>query len=232
MTAVRNRRPPGSTMTADAYPRTRGRWLGVRSSVLRLALIASCLALGGCNRFLREMYDQPKLTSLKTSPLFADGMASRLPPPEAVPHSLGVAAAVSSGRRGTDAVAVLDAADARVALPAQPSAALIARGHERYDIYCAPCHSIVGDGDGPVVRRGYPAPPSYRIERLVKAPDRHFFDVITHGYGIMYSYAGRVDAADRWAIVAYVRQLQKLAPPPLAAASGAQAAQAAQAAKP
>ena len=163
-----------------------------------LLLLVTCLALGGCNRFLREMYDQPKLTSLKTSPLFPDGMASRPPPPGSVAHSLGVAATTSSGRRGTEAVAALDAADAAAALPASPSAALIARGHERYDIYCAPCHSIVGDGDGPVVRRGYPAPPSYRIERLMRAPDRHFFDVITHGYGIMYSYAGRVDAPDRW----------------------------------
>lgn len=197
---------------------------------LTMLLIASCLALGGCNRFLREMYDQPKLKSLKTSPLFADGMSSRPPPPGSVAHSLGVAAAVSSGRRGTDQVAVLDAADARTALPPEPSAVLIARGHDRYDIYCAPCHSIVGDGDGPVVRRGYPAPPSYRIQRLIEAPDRHFFDVITHGYGIMYSYAGRVDAVDRWAIVAYVRELQKLMPPPVATAESA--ASAAERAKP
>ena len=186
-----------------------------------LLLLVTCLALSGCNRFLRDMYDQPKLTSLKTSPLFADGMASRPPPPGSVAHSLGVAAAVSGGQRGTEAVAALDAADAAAALPPQPSAAMLARGHERYDIYCAPCHSIVGDGDGPVVRRGYPAPPSYRIERLVQAPDRHFFDVITNGYGIMYSYAGRVDAMDRWAIVAYVRQLQKLTPTPMASASAA-----------
>ena len=193
-------------------------------ALLLVAWLVPCLVLGGCNRFLREMYDQPKLTSLKTSPLFTDGMASRLPPPGSVAHSLGVAAATSSGRRGTEAVAVLDAADAAAALPPQPSAELIARGHNRYDIYCAPCHSIVGDGDGPVVRRGYPAPPSYRIERLMQAPDRHFFDVITHGYGIMYAYAGRVDAPDRWAIVAYVRQLQKMVPAPMAAASGAEQA--------
>jgi hypothetical protein len=67
---------------------------------------------------------------------------------------------------------------------------------------------VVGDGDGFVVRRGFPSPPSYHIERLRKAPDRHFFDVITHGYGIMYPYGDRVDPADRWAIVAYIRALQ------------------------
>ncbi len=82
------------------------------------------------------------------------------------------------------------------------------RGQERYSIYCLPCHSAVGDGDGWIARRGFPHPPSYHEERLRQAPDRHFFDVITNGYGIMYSYADRVEPADRWAIVAYIRALQ------------------------
>jgi mono/diheme cytochrome c family protein len=93
-------------------------------------------------------------------------------------------------------------------VPAQPSQDLLLRGQERYDIYCLPCHSAVGDGDGPVVRRGFPAPPSYHQPRLIAAPDRHFYDVISHGYGVMFSYADRVAPADRWAIVAYIRALQ------------------------
>jgi mono/diheme cytochrome c family protein len=86
--------------------------------------------------------------------------------------------------------------------------ALLQRGQERYSIYCLPCHSPVGDGDGRVVRRGFPRPPNYHEERLRAAPDQHFFDVITHGYGVMHSYADRVPPQDRWAIVAYIRALQ------------------------
>jgi len=77
--------------------------------------------------------------------------------------------------------------------------------------WCPPAAGVgVGDadGDGPVTRRGFPHPPSYHQARLREAPDRHFFDVMTHGYGIMYSYADRVAPADRWAIVAYIRALQ------------------------
>jgi mono/diheme cytochrome c family protein len=182
------------------------------------ALLAACLALGGCERMFRDMYDQPKLKTATSTPLFSDGLASRPPPPGSLPLALGEAAANSSGRRGQARIAALDTADLRQALPAPIDAALLARGHERYDIYCAPCHSVVGDGDGAVVRRGFPAPPSYHIERLRAAPDRHFFDVITSGYGVMYSYADRIDGADRWAIVAWIRRLQGEASTSLAAA--------------
>ncbi|MGA9420817.1 MAG: cytochrome c, partial [Rhodanobacteraceae bacterium] len=91
-------------------------------------------------------------------------------------------------------------------LPVTPQ--LLARGRERFDIYCAPCHSRVGDGDGMIARRGFPAPPSYHAQRLRKAPDSHFYDVISNGYGVMYPYADRVAPDDRWAIVAYIRALQ------------------------
>jgi mono/diheme cytochrome c family protein len=86
--------------------------------------------------------------------------------------------------------------------------AVILRGQERYNIYCAPCHGMTGDGDGMIVRRGFSQPPTYHQDRLRKAPVGHFFDVITNGYGAMYSYGSRVEPEDRWAIVAYVRALQ------------------------
>ena len=86
--------------------------------------------------------------------------------------------------------------------------ALLKRGQQRFDIYCAPCHSKIGDGRGMIVQRGFPQPPSYYLARLRDAPNQHFYDVITHGYGAMYSYADRVGAEDRWAIVAYIRALQ------------------------
>lgn len=86
--------------------------------------------------------------------------------------------------------------------------ALLQHGREQYDVFCSPCHGIAGDGDGMVVRRGFPSPPSYHLERLLAAPAQHFFDVISNGYGVMYPYGARVPPADRWAIVAYVRALQ------------------------
>lgn len=95
--------------------------------------------------------------------------------------------------------------------PAHPpplSLALLQRGQQRYRIYCTPCHSELGDGNGMVVQRGFPHPPSYDIDRLRTAPTQHLFDVMTNGYGDMYSFAGRIAPADRWAIAAYIRALQ------------------------
>jgi mono/diheme cytochrome c family protein len=98
--------------------------------------------------------------------------------------------------------------------PLQPPAAppvtmaLLERGRQRFDIYCAPCHGRSGDGNGMIVQRGFPHPPSYDSDALRNAPSQHFYDVITHGYGVMFSYADRVGPADRWAIVAYIRALQ------------------------
>jgi mono/diheme cytochrome c family protein len=147
--------------------------------------------------------------------LFSDGKAARPPPPHTVAMASGHLAGTSSGRRGLDAVASASAAEA--ATSPQVTPALLRRGQERYNIYCSPCHSPAGDGDGPVVRRGFPAPPSYHSERLRTAPDRHFYDVITHGHGVMVPYADRVAPADRWAIVAYIRALQLSQHAPLAA---------------
>ncbi len=86
--------------------------------------------------------------------------------------------------------------------------ALLERGKERFDIYCAPCHGRVGDGNGMIVQRGFPHPPSYYSEALRNAPNQLLYDVITHGYGIMFPYADRVEPADRWAVIAYIRALQ------------------------
>jgi len=87
---------------------------------------------------------------------------------------------------------------------------VIQRGQERYNIYCLPCHGLSGHGDGMIVRRGFSPPPDYRIQRLRRAPLGHFYDVISNGYGAMYSYAARVPVRDRWAIAAYIRRLQKV----------------------
>ncbi len=92
--------------------------------------------------------------------------------------------------------------------PPPVTLALLEHGQERFRIYCTPCHSELGDGNGMIVQRGFPRPPSYHTAALREAPVQHFYDVITHGYGVMYSYAFRVEPADRWAIASYIRALQ------------------------
>ena len=108
--------------------------------------------------------------------------------------------------------------------PPPVTEALIERGRQRFGIYCAVCHGPAGYGDGEVVQRGFPAPPSYHIDRLRQVPIQHFYDVITHGYGAMFSYAQRVAPADRWAIAAYIRALQASQDVPVAQLSPAQKA--------
>jgi mono/diheme cytochrome c family protein len=171
------------------------------------ALCLPCL-LAGCERARQDMYDQPRYKPYAASALFADGASARALPPGAVPHARGQFAGSSSGRAGTAAVLRDQQAEAARQNPYPVDMQLLRRGQQRYTIYCTPCHSPAGDGDGLVVRRGFPAPPSYHTERLRAVPDRHLYDVISHGYGIMYPYADRVEPADRWAIVAYIRALQ------------------------
>ncbi|HEX4182818.1 MAG TPA: cytochrome c [Caulobacteraceae bacterium] len=92
--------------------------------------------------------------------------------------------------------------------PPPMSLALLERGRERFDIYCVACHGVRGHADGPVVQRGFPAPPRFDSARLAAAPISHFYDVASNGYGVMYGYGDRVPVQDRWAIAGYVRALQ------------------------
>jgi mono/diheme cytochrome c family protein len=153
------------------------------------------LLLAGCDQ---DMADQPRYDPLEASSQFADGMSARTP---------------VSGTVARDA----DLAPAPQAIPTPVTMEMLQRGRERFDIFCAPCHGRSGDGRGVIVRHGFPAPPSYHQDALRQAPDRHFYDVISNGYGAMYSYAARVPPADRWAIVAYIRALQVSRDVPLAA---------------
>ena len=161
--------------------------------VLALPLV---VPLCGCEQTFRNMYDQPRYKPLAASTLWRDGAASRPPVAGTRSRAEGRIAGASSGRQtvasGTP----------------PPTLATLRRGRERYDIYCAPCHSVAGDGDGMIVRRGFPAPPSFHTPRLREARDEYLRSVIRNGYGAMYSYATRVDAADEIAIVDYVRALQ------------------------
>ena len=173
-----------------------------------LALITALALLAGCEKIARNMYDQPRYKPLAESPLFADGASARPPLPGTIPAASGSLSGTSSGRIGAEAEARRARDEQAKENPYPVTMRLLRRGQERFDIYCSPCHSRLGDGDGMVARRGFPHPPSYHIERLRQAPDRHFFDVMTQGYGVMRPYADRVPADDRWAIVAYIRALQ------------------------
>jgi mono/diheme cytochrome c family protein len=93
--------------------------------------------------------------------------------------------------------------------PPRLSLALIERGQDRFRIFCTPCHSELGDGNGMIPQRGFSPPPSYHTDRLRRVTTQHFYDVITQGYGAMYSFAQRIPPADRWAIAAYIRALQR-----------------------
>jgi mono/diheme cytochrome c family protein len=158
-----------------------------------LALIASA----GCRQ---DMHDQPKYIPLREAAFFGDERSAR-------PL---VAGTVARGHVNDDALLYtgkVNGKDAEV-FPFPIDAARMARGQERFNIYCSPCHGRTGQGDGMVVRRGYRHPPTFHQDRLREAPVGHFFDVITNGFGAMPDYAAQISAPDRWAIIAYVRALQ------------------------
>ena len=142
------------------------------------------------------------VTSLAIALAACDNMANQ---PKRLPYELPYGAQANWPALPPQHIIARD--EKPVAVP-PVTMALLERGQQRFDIYCAPCHSKIGDGRGMIVQRGFPQPPSYYIARLRDAPNQHFYDVITHGYGAMYSYADRVGAEDRWAIVAYIRALQ------------------------
>ena len=157
---------------------------------LRLFALAACvvaaLPLAACDL---SMQQQRKLATYAPTSVWPDGTSARPLP----------AHVVAQGD-----VALADEAKT----PPPISTALLQRGEDRFRIFCAPCHGLAGDGDGIIIAHGFPAPPSYHIDRLLAAPAQHFYDVITNGYGAMFSYADRVDPHDRWAIAAYIRALQ------------------------
>jgi mono/diheme cytochrome c family protein len=156
-------------------------------------------AAAGCRR---DMFHQPFSKPLEASDFFQDNhMASRPLVPHTVARGhLDEDEVLYTGKVGTNLVATF---------PFPITREVLERGRERFNIYCSPCHGRTGEGNGIIVQRGFPAPPSYHIDRLRTAPVGHFYDVITRGYGIMYSYAARVAPDDRWAIAAYIRALQK-----------------------
>lgn len=163
-----------------------------------LALGLAVLALGGCRQ---EMFDQPKKETYEASDFFVDGSSAR-PLPE---HT------VARGHLREDRGYYLGVAADGTILEEPPMPVdreLLERGRKMFDAYCSMCHDRAGTGNGMVVQRGYPRPPTYHQPRLRAMPAGYFVNVITAGFGRMPSYATQVEPADRWAIAAYVKVLQ------------------------
>ncbi|HEU5078383.1 MAG TPA: cytochrome c [Opitutaceae bacterium] len=167
----------------------------LRACAVIAALAAATLLATGCGNMKKQRnvrtFDPPNRSDRGTS--------ARLPPAHTVAR--GTARSFSAMPRSE--LASIER------IPFPTTAALLARGQDRFNVYCAVCHGPDGYGRGIVVRRGFPAPPSLHEDRLRAAPVGHFFAVITDGYGQMYSYADRLDENDRWAVIAYIRALQR-----------------------
>jgi cytochrome c553 len=164
---------------------------------LRFAGLGLFFLLAGCRP---DMFQEPKSNPLSSSDFFQDGAGSRpLVPGTVARGHLEENQPFYTGKRGTNLIE---------AFPMPITRAVLERGRERFDIYCSVCHGRTGSGNGMIPQRGFPVPPSFHIDRLRQAPVGHFFDVMTQGYGVMYSYASRVSPEDRWAIAAYIRVLQ------------------------
>ncbi len=163
-------------------------------------LFAASALLASCNL---EMRDDSHLKPFEASPVFKDGRSSRPLVPGTVPHVEGANTSLQfTTGMNPDGQPTAD-------FPLPVTKELLETGRKNFDIYCSVCHGHNGYADGVVVRRGFPKPPSYHIDRLRRAPVGHFYDVITNGYGVMYSYADRIQSPeDRWAVAAYIRALQ------------------------
>jgi mono/diheme cytochrome c family protein len=161
-------------------------------------VLATIVLLTGCRL---DMHVQPRQNPLSRSDFFTDQRSERPP----------VEGTVARGQLREDAYLYTGKIGNSLGdyMPFPVTKEVLERGRERYNIYCAPCHSRVGDGNGFIPARGFPRkPPSYHIERLRTAPLGHFYDVITSGFGIMPDYASQIPPQDRWKIVAYIRALQ------------------------
>jgi hypothetical protein len=164
---------------------------------LMMLTTVAIFAIAGCRQ---QMADQPHQRPLEPSNFFDDGMASRPVEPGTVPR----AGKEQNGRRFDSK------ADGKLVdtFPFEMTMEVLARGQERYEIFCSPCHDRLGTGQGMIVRRGFTPARSCHDPRLRDAPAGHFFEVMTQGFGQMPSYANQLSEQDRWAVIAYIRALQ------------------------
>jgi mono/diheme cytochrome c family protein len=187
---------------ADAMMKqANGGWSRRRRLAQALLAVPVVLLLSACRGpMIQDMLNQPKYIPLRENKFFPDLRSARPP----------VEGTVAHGQLEDDSLLYTGMIDGKEAdeFPFPITAADLARGRERFNIYCSPCHSELGDGNGMIVQRGFKRPPSYFDPRLMKAPVGHFFKVMTNGRGSMADYAAQVPVADRWRIAAYIRALQ------------------------
>jgi hypothetical protein len=164
--------------------------LGVLFSAITILLTSGCT----------DMYDGQKIRPLEESRFFRDGLSARPTVEGTIPRG----GLIDDEHLYTGKVngILVDS------FPFPVTEAVMSRGRERYETFCAPCHSRLGDGEGMIVQRGFPKPNSFHSDSVRVKPVGYFYDVITNGFGRMYSYAPSIRVEDRWAIVAYVRALQ------------------------
>ena len=158
---------------------------------------AGLLLLASCRE---DMQNQPKFIPLRENQFYADGRSARTP----------VEGTIARGQLEDDPLLYTGKVNGQEAdqFPFAMKVEDLERGRERFNIFCSPCHSQLGDGNGMIVQRGFKKPPSYYEARLMKAPVGHFFNVMTNGWGAMGDYSAQVPVADRWRIAAYIRALQ------------------------
>ena len=161
-------------------------------------LLLAVMATSGCRL---DMHVQPRYNPLAKSDFFPDKRAARpLVEGTVARGDLRADTYFYTGKIGNN--------DGDY-MPFPVTHQVLDRGRQQFNIFCAPCHSRVGDGNGFIPTRGFSKrPPSYHIERLEKAPIGYFFDVMTNGFGIMMDYSAQIPPRDRWCIAAYIRALQ------------------------
>jgi hypothetical protein len=168
----------------------------VKRAITGVAML-SVLVLAGCRQ---DMHNQPKFVPQRGTTFFADGRSAR---PQ-------VANTIGRDQMHADEYFYTGLIDGKEGdgLPVQLTEAVMLRGQERYNLYCTPCHSRVGNGNGMIVQRGYKPAGNFHTDRLRSAPLGHFFQVMTNGYGAMPDYSAQLTPEDRWAVAAYIRALQ------------------------
>src|ERR1700731_4826398 len=183
--------------------RERTREQGAGSSVQKLnqlaafGAMAATLVLAGCRQ---DMQDQPKFFPQRGTDFYADGRSVR-------PQVENTVARNQLRENGYFSSGLINGKEGD-GMPFPATLEVLERGQERYNVYCTPCHSRVGNGIGMIVQRGYMKAGSFHSARLETAPLGHFFHVISNGYGAMPDYSAQIVPADRWAIVAYIKALQ------------------------
>jgi mono/diheme cytochrome c family protein len=168
----------------------------MKNSPSLLVVLTCSLGIAACGGSLRQdMANQPRENPLAPASFFPDDRSAR----PIVDNTIA---------RGVIAEDSLFTPKDSNAFPLPLTQEVVARGQDRYNIFCSPCHGLQGDGNGMVTLRGMKHPPTFHQERLRNEPTGYFFDVITNGFGAMNNYSMQLNPRDRWAIVAYVRALQ------------------------